>query len=229
MIEPYVPGTADRQLLGREREARIDQPQRRPDVVGERVLQLSIGSCANGSTAVPSGGARMSGAVRITNVVGRRGQVLSTRFQATLEGGPGAGRGTGPPRRRRPGQGVQGRAPGRGQRHRHRVALASAGPRRGLPGLARCRDASRQDEGRRLGLGGTPQGRAGSPTMSSPPGMPPASSSAMPTGPPNPRPDPPSTPPASAPSRPRATCSRGPSNDVAVLAASAARVPVIRG
>ena len=30
----------------------------------------------------------MSGAVRISNVVGRRGRVLSTRFQATLEGGP---------------------------------------------------------------------------------------------------------------------------------------------
>jgi HK97 gp10 family phage protein len=30
----------------------------------------------------------MSRAVRITNVVGRRGRVLATRFQATLEGGP---------------------------------------------------------------------------------------------------------------------------------------------
>ena len=30
----------------------------------------------------------MSGAVRITNVIGRRGRVLATRFQATLEGGP---------------------------------------------------------------------------------------------------------------------------------------------
>ncbi len=49
------------------------------------------------------------------------------------------------------------------------------------------------------------------------------------TGPPNHRPDPPSTPPASARSKRPATCSRGPSNDVAVLAASAARVPVIRG
>ena len=30
----------------------------------------------------------MSGAIRITNAIGRRGRVLSTRFQATLEGGP---------------------------------------------------------------------------------------------------------------------------------------------
>jgi HK97 gp10 family phage protein len=30
----------------------------------------------------------MTRAVRITNVIGRRGRVLSTRFQATLEGGP---------------------------------------------------------------------------------------------------------------------------------------------
>jgi len=30
----------------------------------------------------------MARAVRITNVVGRRGRVMSTRFQATLEGGP---------------------------------------------------------------------------------------------------------------------------------------------
>ena len=30
----------------------------------------------------------MSGAVRVTNVIGRRGRVLATRFQATLEGGP---------------------------------------------------------------------------------------------------------------------------------------------
>jgi HK97 gp10 family phage protein len=30
----------------------------------------------------------MSGAVRITNVIGRRGQVLSSRLQATIEGGP---------------------------------------------------------------------------------------------------------------------------------------------
>lgn len=30
----------------------------------------------------------MTRAVRISNVIGRRGKVLSTRFQATLEGGP---------------------------------------------------------------------------------------------------------------------------------------------
>lgn len=30
----------------------------------------------------------MSRAVRITNVIGRRGRVMATRFQATLEGGP---------------------------------------------------------------------------------------------------------------------------------------------
>lgn len=30
----------------------------------------------------------MSRTVRVTNVVGRRGRVMSTRFQATLEGGP---------------------------------------------------------------------------------------------------------------------------------------------
>lgn len=30
----------------------------------------------------------MSGTVRITNVIGRRGRVLSARFQATIEGGP---------------------------------------------------------------------------------------------------------------------------------------------
>lgn len=30
----------------------------------------------------------MTGAIRITNVVGRGGRVLATRFQATLEGGP---------------------------------------------------------------------------------------------------------------------------------------------
>ena len=37
---PVGPGDGGGQLLGRELEADVDQPQRRPDVVGERVLEL---------------------------------------------------------------------------------------------------------------------------------------------------------------------------------------------